>query len=214
MPTGTANYTGTHAWDVNSILNYVLGMHGTATPALNGNPEFLRTGGRYLEAPGSASGILDMVMWTDERGYLTPHIKTVTLFSTTTAGTQTTSTGTAVEGLHAMKSVLVMVDFNATGGTSASNTLDLLLDSQLFGTTWVNIARSTLMVGPQGAIFTMPRIEGSGIYTPFSGTGLTGLANAGVIRAIGFGDNMRVRYTVGSNATSSCTFTVYLSAIG
>ena len=206
MPTFQPNYTGTHAWDANSILNYVLGQHGTAVPGPNG--EFLRSGGRYLEAPGSASGTLDMIQWVDERGYSTPHLKALTLFSTTTAGTQTTSTGTTTQGLGAMSKAMVLIDLTGTGGTDP--TLDCFLDTQFGGTVWTNIARTTLMVGPQQAVIALSKEIAVGT--------LIGSANAdlgaGAVRSVGFGDNIRVRYSVGSNATSQVSFTVYVSAIG
>ena len=208
MPTPAPNYTGTHGWDPQAILNYVLGQHGTATPGSGGNSEFLRMGGRYVEAPGSATGTLDLITWVDERGYITPHIKAFTLFSTTTAGTQTTSTGTTTQGLGAMHQAVVLIDVTATAGTDP--TLDCFIDSQFGGTRWINIARSTLMVGPQAALIVLD-------HSPATG-GQIGSANAdaaaGAVRSVGFGDNIRVRYTIGSNATSGVSFTVYVSAIG
>ena len=208
MPYPTANYTGTHAWDPQSILNYVLGVHGTATPAIGGNPEFLRTGGRYLEAPGSASGTLDVITWADERGYHTPHLKAFTLFSTTTAGTQTSSTGTTTQGLGAMRSAMILVDLTGTGGTSP--TLDCFIDTQFGGTVWTNIARTTLMVGPQQSVIALAKVTMTGTLIASANAD----AAAGAVRPVGFGDNIRVRYSVGSNATSQVSFTVYVSAIG
>ena len=206
MPVPAPNYTGTHAWDPQAILNYVLGVHGTATPA--GNPEFLRIGGRYSEAPGSASGTLDMVLWTDERGYITPHLKAVTLFTTTTAGTQSTSTGTSLQGLGAMRQLQVLIDLTATGGLDP--TLDCFIDSQFGGTRWINLARTTLMVGPQAALIVLDKQPATG--------GQIGSAQAdaaaGGVRSVGFGDNLRARYSVGSNATSQVSFTVYVMGIG
>lgn len=206
MPYPTANYTGTHAWDASAILNYVLGQHGTASPGANS--EFLRIGGRHLETPGSTTGTLDNILWVDERGYINPHFDAITLFSTTTAGTQTTSTGTTTQGLGGMHHAMVLVDITGTGGTDP--TLDCFIDSQFGGTRWINIARTTLMVGPQAALIVLDRSPATG--------GQIGSANAdaaaGAVRSGGFGDNIRVRYSVGSNATSQVSFTVYVTAIG
>jgi hypothetical protein len=208
MPYPTANYTGTHAWPADSILNYVLGQHGTASPALSANVEFLRVGGRHTEQPGSATGTLDIVTWVDERGYVNPHFDAITLFSTTTAGTQTTSTGTTLVGLGAMHHVMVLVDVTATGGTDP--TLDCFIDSQFGGTRFINIARTTLMVGPQAALIILDRSPATGGQIASANAD----AAAGAVRSGGFGDNMRVRYSVGSNATSQVTFAVYVTAIG
>jgi len=208
VPTGQPNYQGTHSWDPAGILNYVLGLHGTAVAASGGLPEFLRVGGRHLEQPPSATGTLDIVMWTDERGYLKPHLDAITLISTTTAGTQTTSTGTLTAGFGAMKQAIVLVDITGTGGTDP--TLDCFIDSDFGGTRIINVARTTLMVGPQAAMIILDRAPGTGGQIG----SINADAGAGTVRSVGFGDRIRVRYSVGSNATSQVTFAVYITGIG
>ena len=207
MPTGQANYQGTHTWGT-AILDYVLGRHGTAPEASAALVEYVRVGGRHLEQPGSATGTLDIVMWLDERGYLNPHMDAITLFSTTTAGTLTTATGTWTQGFGAMKQAIVLVDVTGTGGTDP--TLDCFIDSDFGGTRVINVARTTLMVGPQAAMIILDRSPGTG--------GQIGSVNAdagaGTVRSVGFGDRIRTRFTVGSNATSQVSFTVYITGIG
>ena len=204
MPVPQPNYTGTHAWDANAILNYVLGQHGTASPGANS--EFLRIGGRHEEAPGSATGTLDMALWLDERGYISPHVDIATLFSSATVGSGT-GTGTTMSGFGAMKEVIFLVDVTGTGGSSG--TLDLFIDTQLGGTRFVNIARNGLMTGTQQNLMILTRFQATGIAV----ASVEADAGIGTIRP-GFGDTFRVRYTVGSNATSQVSFNVFVSAIG
>ena len=208
MPTGQANYQGTHSYAANSILNYVLGWHGTAVAASGGLPEFLRIGGRHIEQPSSATGTLDLTLWLDERGYLNPHIDAITLFSTTTAGTVTTLSSTITVGFGAMKQALVLVDVTGTGGTAP--TLDCFVDRQFGGTRWINVARTTLMVGPQASMIILDRSPGTGGQIG----SVQADAGAGTVRSVGFGDNFRVRFSVGSNATSQVSFAVYITGIG
>ena len=205
MPVPTANYTGTHAWPSQAIDNYELGQHGTAAPATN--PEFKRGGGVVGTAPGTYADGIDVVSWVDRRGFSNPHLDLLTLFSTTTAGTQTTSTGTWLTGVGGLKNLMVLVDITATAGTDP--TLDAYLDTDFGGTRVINVARSTLMVGPQANMIILDKAPGTG--------GQIGSVNvdagAGTVRSIGFGDRVRFRYTVGSNATSQVSFAVYISGV-
>lgn len=205
MPVPTANYTGTHNWASQAIDNYQLGQHGTGAPATN--PEFRRGGGVVGTAPGTYADNIDVVSWVDRRGFSNPHLDLLTLFSTTTAGTQTTSTGTWLTGLGGLNHLMVLVDITGTGGTDP--TLDAFLDTDFGGTRVINVARSTLMVGPQAAMIILDKAPGTG--------GQIGSVNAdaaaGAVRSIGFGDRVRFRYTVGSNATSQVSVSVYISGV-
>ena len=205
MPQPTANYTGTHNWDANSILNYVLGQQGTASPGPT--PEFLRIGGRFLENAGSATGTLDNILWVDERGYINPHLDNILLFSTTTAGTQTTSTGTTLSGLGAMQALLAIVEVTGTGGASGS--LQVFLDSQIGGTRFINIANTGVIGSGAIAGISISRTAIGSLVNTQVGSDAGGGAARGF-----FGDNIRVRYTIGSNATSQMSFNVYITGIG
>ena len=103
---------------------------------------------------------------------------------------------------------MILVDLTGTGGTDP--TLDCLIDTQFGGTVWTNVARTTLMVGPQQSVIALSKISDIGTVIGSANA----LAGAGIVRPVGFGDNIRVRYSVGSNATSQVSFAVYVSAIG
>lgn len=206
MPTSTANYTGTHSWPEQAIANYVLGQQGTASPG-GAASEFLRHGGVVGTAPGTYADSVDVVSWVDRRGFGNPHLDNITLFSTTTAGTQTTSTGTWLTGLGGLNHLMVLVDITATGGTDP--TLDAFLDTDFGGTRVINVARSTLMVGPQADMIILDKSPATGGQV----ASINADAGAGTVRSVGFGDRVRFRYSIGSNATSQVTFAVYISGV-
>mgnify|MGYP001563330343 CR=1 FL=1 len=184
-----------------------IGQHGTATPASGTLGEFVRTGAMVQTSTGTYALGTDLVQWVDRRGWQTPHIDAVTIFSTTTAGTQTTSTGTWLSALGGLNKLMFLVDITATGGTDP--TLDAFVDTDFGGTRVINVARTTLMVGPQAALIILDRSPATG--------GMVASANAdaggGTVRSVGFGDRVRVRYSIGSNATSQVSFAVYLSGV-
>ena len=206
MPSATANYTGTHSWPEQAIFNYVLGQQGTAAPGGIAS-EFIRVGGVVGTAPGTYADSVDVGRWTDRRGFDNPHLDNITLFSTTTAGTQTTSTGTWLTGVGGLNHLMVLVDITATAGTDP--TLDCFVDTDFGGTRVINVARSTLMVGPQAALIILDKSPATGGQV----ASVNADAGAGTVRSIGFGDRVRVRYSVGSNATSGVTFAVYISGV-
>ena len=202
MPQPTANYTGSHSWPEQAIANYILGQHGTIGPT---NPEFVRVGGQYLKTPAAAGTGADLVFWADARGYLVPHIDAFQLFSTTTAGTQTTTTAGTMLGLGAMRQVSVQLSLTTQGATV---TLDCYLDSRFDGTNWINVARFPAFTANGIHSIILTKQQGASVLT--TGIGLD--AGAGTIREIGFADDLRARYTWTGTA-AYLTFTLYVNAI-
>lgn len=201
----TINYQG--ALPGPADPRYTMGQHGTTTPASGTLAEFTRQGAMVQTSTGTYPLGTDLVDWVDRRGWNTPHLDTVTLFSTTTAGTQTTSTGTWLSALGGLNKLQLLVDITATGGTDP--TLDAFVDTDFGGTRVINVARTTLMVGPQAALIILDRSPSTGGMV----ASINADAGAGTVRSVGFGDRVRVRYSVGSNATSQVSFAVYISGV-
>lgn len=207
MPTPAPNYTGTHGWDPQAILNYVLGQHGTAAPASGTLAEFLRVGAVVGTAPGTFGDGVDVYTWVDRRRFNTPHLDAITLFSTTTAGSAATATGTWLTGLGGLKTVAILLDITATSGLTP--TLDVFIDTRLDGTSTINLAQYGLLVGvgKTGIILSKGQVSSVADLT------LTSDAAAGAARNFGWGDDLRVRYIV-SGVTGTFSFAVYLNGVG
>ena len=205
MPQGPANYTGAHSYDAQTILNAEMGQHGTASPA--GNPEFERSGGRYVlptTATAVASGA-DVTQWLDARGYPTPHFEAYLLYSTLGVGTITNFAAATMTGLGVFKTLQVQVNVLATGGSTA--TLSVYLDSRFDGTNWINVARATTLTTASQSLLVLTKpVTASEVL-------VTTDAGVGTVRAIGFADDLRLRHTI-SGATSTFDYTVYVNGIG
>mgnify|MGYP003394600642 CR=1 FL=1 len=205
MPQGPANYTGTHSYDAQAIANYEMGQHGTAAPA--GNPEFQRVGGVYVGTPTAAASGADVVMWLDAYGRNLPNLPKYLLLSTATAGTQTTTVAGTLNGIGGMKAIGVMVDVTSTVGSTA--TLQIFVDSRLDGTLWTNLGKFDLFTTAARSVMMLNKIDAdSGIVNTLGVD-----AGAGTVRQVGYGDDLRVRYTI-SGPTSQFNFTVFVNGIG
>ncbi len=122
---------------------------------------------------------------------------------TTAAGS---ATGTIAVGLAPYKDADVLVDVTAAAGTAA--TLDVYLDSRLDGTSWSNLGRLTAITGTAKALVHLSKRQAA-VEIPGGGSD----AGAGTIRAIGWGDDLRIRRDI-TGTTPSFTARVWLSLIG
>lgn len=171
------------------IVNLVRGIHGTAA---DGTPTVFLVGGKYVAQPVAVDGGDVVAAWLDAKGYINPHVEALTLIDFTTAGTN--QTGSAVTGLGAFRDADVHVNVSAFTGTSP--TLDVYADSRLDGTNWKNLARMTQMTGTGQFFLHLTKRQSGGEGT------LTSDAGAGTIRAVGWGDDLRVRANIGGTSPS------------
>lgn len=113
-------------------------------------------------------------------------------------------TGTGTIGLSEYTQALVLVDVTAVTGVTP--TIDLYLDTQLTGTTWVNLARFTAIttVGQYIAAIT-----GNQVTSTLLGNVVTD-AGAGTVRNMQWGDAMRERRVT----TGTFTATVWFIGFG
>lgn len=171
------------------ILNLVQGIHGTADDA---SPVYLKAGGKFVNQPTANQGGDTVVFWVSQEGYLRPHMLPVSIFSFTTAATAGTSD--PLTGLGAFLDSDIYVDVTAASGTVA--TLGILIDARLDGTNYSNIAQLA-------AITTTGQYAGHITKRQSSnGTTLSGTADFGTFRAVGFGDAIRLRRQISGTSPS------------
>ena len=121
------------------------------------------------------------------------------------AGTVTTASTGTVTGVSKYRALDILVNVTATGGATA--TLAVFIDTQFASGVWSNLAAGTLQTtaGQQVIHLFKPSVTTVMVVTAD--------AAAGTARAIGWGDNLRVRYTI-SGATSTFDFAVWLNGVG
>lgn len=181
----------------------VTGEHATAAA---GNPNFVRTGGKYVAQPTAGTTGDDIVDWRSPYGYGVPSIGPLVVATVTTGASASTATGT-LTGMAAFGNLTVYTD--VTLATGAVSTLNVLLDSQ-FGSagTWQNILQSTIYTAAGGYALQITGPQGTNIEST-----LTADANAGTYRQVQWGDNLRVRAVVSGTATSSMSAIIYISGV-
>ena len=185
------------------IYNVVVGEHGSAAA---GNPNFLRTGGKYVDQPTAVASGRDVVTWRDERGYRTPHYE-VSVFGTVTTGASASTGISTGSGFGPFKHVTFFTD--VTLATGAVATLNVLIDTVLGASgTWVNIAQSTIYTATGGYALQLTRN-----FATQAQVDLTADAGAGTLRNVGWGDKIRIRKVVTGTATTSVSATVYVSVV-
>jgi hypothetical protein len=125
--------------------------------------------------------------------------------SLTTAAATTTAVLGTVSGAGKYRDVDMFVNVLAIGGSTA--TLTVYVDSEFASGTWANLGASQIhTTASHQVVHLTRRVAGTGILTNTD-------AAVGTIRAIGFSDNLRVRYTI-TGATSTFNFEVYFNGIG
>ena len=171
------------------ILNLARGIHGTVDDA---TPTYLKVGGKYLNQPTANTSGDTVVYWVSQEGYLRPHILPVSIYSFTTAATAGTSS--ALTGLGAFLDGDVYVDVTTASGTVA--TLGILIDGRLDGTNYANIAQLSAItaIGQYSGHITKRQSA--------VGTVLTGTADFGTFRAVGFGDALQIRRQISGTSPS------------
>ena len=182
------------------ILNEADSLHGDA--AID-SPSRLSVGGKYVKQPTANADGDAVIIWLDDRGYTKPHLQAVTLYSFTSGSDNATSTTT--EGLGPFTECDVLLDVTAQAGTTP--TLDILVDGRYDGTNFINIAKYTQVGGTTGKYAVhLSKKQGSGEVN------VSADAGAGTIRAIGFGDALRVRRVI-AGTSPVYDAAVYISLI-
>lgn len=197
MPTSsTKNYT------TQDLLNAVAGEHGTTADQKG---IYLIGGGVHVAAPTAVTGTAFVRTWLNAHGYPTPERQNVLVGSLTTASAATTALVGSITGIGAFRDLDILVDVTGTSGTAS--TLTVYVDSKLDGTTYANIGAGTLMTTVSSQVIHLTKRQANGVSM------VTALAGAGTVRPIGWGDDIRVTYTV-EGTTSAMTFRVWFNGIG
>ena len=110
----------------------------------------------------------------------------------------TNSTGTGLSGVSHAKQVVVFTDITLGSGTSP--TLNVLVDTKLDGTSWINLARFAVFTGNsvESAAIVMNKETVTASEMPLMEID----AGAGTIRNIPWGDEFRIRTTSGGTTPS------------
>ena len=179
------------------ILNLARGIHGTGADA---TPTVLKSGGKFVNQPTANDSGDTVILWVSQEGYLRPHILPISIYSFTAVATAGTSS--ALTGLGAFLDGDVYVDVTLADGTTA--TLGILIDGRLDGTNYTNIAQLSAITATG---------QYSGHITKRQnavGTTLTGTADFGTFRAVGFGDAIQIRRQI-SGTSPSFTANVWVT---
>jgi len=177
-----------------------MGVHGTAA---NATAAFQTVGGIFTSQPTAADDGDYVKGWTDSRGYTNPHVEALALASFTTSATA--ATATEVTGFGAFRDLDVQV--RVTGLTGTTPTANVLIDSKIDGTNWVNILQTVdVITGTTKLVAHLTRRQAGAVID------VTADAGEGTTRAIGFGDSIRVRHAVAGTAPA-LSYTVYANGI-
>ena len=196
-----AGTSGTKLYTLQDAVNAVLA--GNAQSA-DTNPMGLMDMGRYVATPTAVADGQYVTVLLNKLGYPIPDRQSVLLFTTTTGGTGT-FTSTAFGNIGAFQNLEVLIDVTATGGSTA--TLTSFIDSRIDGTTWVNLAQGGTMTTASVQVLHLTK------QNPATAITITADAGVGTVRAIGWSDDIRFRYSVGG-ATSTFTFRVFVCGAG
>jgi hypothetical protein len=200
---GTATLGTLRPVSTPEYLSLSLGEHGTVAA---GNPNFVRTGGKYVAQPTAATANADVIDWKDERGYSIPHIGPISVVTVTTGASASTATGT-IGGVAAFGNLTITSDVSLATGAVA--TLNLLIDSDLGASgTWWNIAQSTIYTATGKFALQLTGPQGTAVEST-----LTSDAGAGTYRQVQWANNLRIRAVVSGTATTSVSAIIYVSAV-
>lgn len=197
MPTSsTKNYT------TQDLLNSVVGEHNAVA---DGNGNALVGGGVYVGTPTAVANGDLVRRWLNAYGYPNPERQTILLGSLNGAVATTTATLGTATGLGVFKDMDILINVTATGGSTA--TLTVYIDSRLDGTTWSNLAAGAIMTTADTQVVHLTK------RNPATAINVNAVAGAGTVRAIGWADDLRVRYTL-TGATSTADFRVWANGVG
>ena len=196
-----AGTSSTKLYTLQDAVNAVFSTNGQVADL---NPAGLMGMGRYVGTPTAVADGQYVTVLLNKIGLPVADRQSVLLFTTTTGATGT-FTSTAFANIGGFYNLDILIDVTATGGSTA--TLTSFIDSRLDGTTWVNLA--------QGATHTTASRQVIHLTKQQTGTSLLITTDAGVgtTRPIGWGDDIRYRYSVGG-ATSTFTFRVWFCGAG
>lgn len=182
----------------------VTGEHATAAA---GNPNFVRTGGKYVENPTAGTTGDDVANWRDARGYITPHLLPLAIATVTTAASGSTSTGSGFAGFSPFGNVTIVTDVSLADGAIA--TMSVLVDTQIAGSgTWQAIAQSSIYTAAGMFAMQLARDHGTNLEST-----LTADPGVGTLRRVGWGDSIRTRVLVTGTATTSMSAIIYISGV-
>ena len=192
--------SGTLIHSVQTMAKAKMGVHGTAA---NATAAFQAVGGIFTSQPTAVDAGDYVKSWHDARGFAFPHVEALALASFTTSATA--ATATEVTGFGAFRDLDVQV--RVTGLTGTTPTANVLIDSKIDGTNWVNILQTVdVITGTTKLVAHLTRRQAQGVVD------VTIDAGEGTTRAIGFGDSIRVRHAV-AGTTPALSYTVYANGI-
>ena len=123
----------------------------------------------------------------------------------TTASTNATGSVTTALGYYKQLDIYIRVSF-ATGTTI---TFDALVDSRLDGTNWINLAKINQLSGTDDRVLRLSKLVAIGT----ADVGLNADAGAGTTRSVGWGNDLRVRTTIGGTSPQF-SYTIWVNANG
>lgn len=194
--------TATPAVSGAEFARFAGGIHGTAADA---NPWLVTVGGKYVGTPTAVDSGDAVAKYLDQRGYDLPALGPILLDSVTTA--TGSGVGTFTTGVRGFKHALIVLSVSTAGGTTP--TLDVYIDSRLDGTNTVNIGRFAAVTGTGTSIVALTKAFGTN-QAVVDGSADAG---AGTFRAIGWGDDLRIRRNI-SGTSPSISYTVYVHLVG
>ena len=181
-------------YTVQHILNAAAGTTGTELVLQTMTPGVL----------GTIGGVSAYQVFTPAAGSI---VVTLHTFTTAGSGATGTATSTTQAGLSTVKDLDVFVDVTASTG-AATNSLLLFIDGRIDGTNFVNVAQFTIITAVGQAVAHLTKRNPAGAVAAVSTD-----AGVGTVRAIGFGDAIRVRRQITGTATTTFTGAVYITNI-
>lgn len=145
-------------------------------------------------------------------GFVGAHAAVTLAASTTDAVAGAGKTLTAVTGLGIYKQLEILLNVTAAAA-AAGDTLDVYIDTSIDGgTSIVNVAHFTQVLGNGGAKKFYATLDPSNPGTAVIAVGSD--CAAGVVRPSFFGDWMQVRYTIVDGGAHGQSFTFAVTAYG
>lgn len=196
-----AGTSGTRHYTHEDILNGVAGFQGQVADAA---PMALMVMGVYQAAPTAVADGQFVPIRLNKLGQAIADRQAVSLFTTTTAGSGS-FTGTAFTNIGGFRDIDVIL--NVTFATGLAPTLNFYLDSRLDGTNWTNLVRAADITAAGTRVIHLTKRNAGGDVD------VSGDAGAGTVRAIGWSDDIRVRYAI-APTTGQFSFNAWLGGVG
>lgn len=192
--------------DQTRLIRSIIGTDDVAADPLGTNRLLMVIGG-IAEQTGTRVAIGDWrVLNVNRFGGLIAERQNIEVGSLTTASATTTANLGSATNIGHYRNAQVLIDVTATGGTAS--TLTVYVDSRLDGTTYMNIAASTIMTTASRQVITLQKDHTTNAFTI-----ITGDAGAGTVRNVGWADDLQMRYSI-VGTTANFDFRVWLNLIG